>query len=417
MRVSDSDLDEALTTLVLNMPLRVAGAHFPLSPRRKLALASTPLTGEGWRTPLARSYGSFCERQGTPGDCLGLFKDGPGLDGEDKRDLALALSVNAALEARDAELRGMFSTTQLWTTLSITLIGYMALVAAPEPVSKGVAAALALLMWGYLGWEFFDLVRAYFQLWEEAAEASTFTELREAGDRFGQVIGPNSVRILLLLGTAAVGETAALVSKAPTLPGFTKAAGALESHAGISDVLTALQQADKVKVAVAEGTFSVVLPANVVSMVARGPPTSADPPKKKPDMHHIATVENNKSTARGGPWTPLFKKIFGKAGMSMDDPANKIKLPGHYGPHPEEYHQSVFNHLEKATATCPNQQACAVALRQALRELAAEISTHGSRLYWLLTRGVPPRNYSWQTGISICSKTSMSRDGGIWMSP
>jgi A nuclease family of the HNH/ENDO VII superfamily with conserved AHH len=390
VQVSDFELNEALTTLVLNMPLRVAGSHFPLYPNRKLALASVPLTGEEWRTPLARSYGSFCERQGTPGDCLELFKDGPGLDGEDKRDIALALSVNAALEARDAELRSMFSTTQLWTTLSLTIIGCMALVAAPEPVSKGVAAALALLMWGYLGWELFDLVRAYFKLWEEAAEASTFAELREAGDRFGKVIGPNSVRILLLLGTAAVGETAALVSKAPKLPGFAKAASALESHAGIRDVLTAAQEADKVRVAVAEGTFSVVLPANAVSMAARGAPARADPPKKKPEVHHIATIENEKSTLRGGPWTKTFKPIFDKAGMSMKDPANTVSLPGHRGPHPEEYHQAVYRHLDDATASCPNQQACAVALRQALRELAAEISTKGSRLNKLLTRGASP---------------------------
>ncbi|HEX5750370.1 MAG TPA: hypothetical protein VFZ09_29335, partial [Archangium sp.] len=101
VRVSDSELDDALATLVLNVPLRLADCPVPLYLHRKLALASVPLTGEAWRTPLARSYGGFCERQGTPGDCLGLFKDGPGLDGEDKRDLALALSVNAALEARD----------------------------------------------------------------------------------------------------------------------------------------------------------------------------------------------------------------------------------------------------------------------------------------------------------------------------
>ncbi|MFY0566376.1 AHH domain-containing protein [Archangium lansingense] len=390
VQVSDFELNEALTTLVLNMPLRVAGSRFPLYLHRKLALASFPLTGEEWRTPLARSYGSFCERQGTPGDCLGLFKDGPGLDGEDKRDIALALSVNAALEARDAELRSMFSTTQLWMTLCLTIIGYLALVAAPEPVSKGVAAALALLMWGYLGWELFDLVRAYFKLWEEAAEASTFAELREAGDRFGKVIGPNSVRILLLLGTVAVGETAALVSKAPNLPGFAKAAGALESHAGIRDVLTAVQEADKVKVAVAEGTFSVVLPANVLSMAARGSPARADPPKKKPDVHHIATVENSKSTARGGPWTPLFKKIFDKVGMSMEDPANTVPLLGHKGPHPEEYHQLVHKHLKAATDNCSNQQECALALRQALRQLAAEIIREGSRLNKLLTRGASP---------------------------
>ena len=143
VQVSDVELNEALTTLVLNMPLRVAGSGFPLYLHRKLALASVPLTGEAWRTPLARSYGGFCERQGTPGDCLKLFKDGPGLDGEDKRDLALALSVNAALEARDAELRGMFSTTQLWTTLSLTIIGYMALAAAPEPVSSGFSSCWA----------------------------------------------------------------------------------------------------------------------------------------------------------------------------------------------------------------------------------------------------------------------------------
>ncbi|MFY0583175.1 hypothetical protein ACN28S_60755 [Cystobacter fuscus] len=118
------------------MPLRVGGAHVPLYLHRKLALASVPLTGEEWRTPLARSYGGFCERQGTPGDCLELFRDGPGLDGEDKRDLALALSVNAALESRDTQLRGMFSTAQLWTTLSLTLIGYMALIVAPSPFPK-----------------------------------------------------------------------------------------------------------------------------------------------------------------------------------------------------------------------------------------------------------------------------------------
>ncbi|ATB42997.1 hypothetical protein CYFUS_008476 [Cystobacter fuscus] len=386
VQVSDFELNEALTTLVLNMPLRVAGSHVPLYLHRKLALAtSVPLTGEEWRTPLARSYGGFCERRGTSGDCLELFKDGPGLDGEDKRDLALALSLDAALEARDAQLRGMFSTTQLWTTLSLTLIGYMALVAAPEPVSKGVAAALALLMWGYLGWELFDLVRAYFLLWEEAAEASTFAELREAGDRFGKVIGPNSVRILLLLGTAAVGESAALVSKAPTLPGFAKAAGTLKSHAGIRDVLTAVQEADKVKVAVAEGTFSVVLPANAVSMAARGSPARVDPPKKKPDVHHIATIENTIATVRGGPWTQKLKPFFDKAGMSMKDPANTVPLFGHKGPHPKEYHQAVLDHLKRATARCPNQQECAVALRQALRELAAEITTKGSRLNKLLT--------------------------------
>jgi hypothetical protein len=298
VQVSDFELNEALSSLVLNMSLRVSGSHVPFYLGRKLALASAPYAGDEWRTPLAQSYGRFCERQGTPGDCLELFKDGPGLDGEDKRDIALALSVSTALEACDAELRSMFSTTQLWTVLSITLIGYMALVAAPEPVTKGVAAALALLMWGYLGWELFDLVRAYFRLWEEAAEASTFTELREAGGRFGEVIGPNSVRILLLLGTAAVGETAALVSKAPKLPGFAKATGALESHAGIRDVLSAVQQVDNVKVAVADGSFSVILPANAVAMTVSGPAKSEHARQRQTEGRPVGTAFNDARSAR-----------------------------------------------------------------------------------------------------------------------
>ncbi|QRK07174.1 hypothetical protein JQX13_45200 [Archangium violaceum] len=59
VQVSDFELNEALTTLVLNMPLRAAGSRFPLYLHRKLALASAPLPGEAWRTPLARTYGSF----------------------------------------------------------------------------------------------------------------------------------------------------------------------------------------------------------------------------------------------------------------------------------------------------------------------------------------------------------------------
>jgi hypothetical protein len=389
VQVSRFELHQALATLVLHRPLRVASTPAPLYLHRMLAQASVPLSGEAWRTPLAQAYGRFCERCGTPGDCLSLFEDWPGLDGEDKRDLALALSLHTALESMDAEVRGMFSTTQLFTTLSLTLIGYLALVAAPEPVSKGVAGALALLMWGYLGWELFDLVRAYFRLWEEAAQSSTFAELREAGERFGRVIGPNSMRILLLLGTAAVGETAALVSNAPKLPGFARAAGALESHAGIQDVLAAVQQADKVKLAVAEGTFSVVLPANVLSMAARGAPAGASAraqPPKKPHVHHIATVENTKSTARGGPWTKRFKEFFDKAGMSMEDPANKVKLSGHYGPHPEEYHQIVFDTLKDAARKCVTRSECERALRDALQKLAAEITRDGSKLNRLLTK-------------------------------
>jgi HNH/ENDO VII superfamily nuclease len=75
----------------------------------------------------------------------------------------------------------------------------------------------------------------------------------------------------------------------------------------------------------------------------------------------------------------------------MKDPVNTVALHGHRGPHPQEYHQTVYDHLTRATRNCPNQQECSVALRRALRELATEISDTSSRLYRLLTsKSSPP---------------------------
>ncbi|WNG37305.1 hypothetical protein F0U61_29255 [Archangium violaceum] len=125
-----------------------------------------------------------------------------------------------------------------------------------------------MLLWGYLGVEFFDLIRAYVQLSEDAARATTFAELREAGERFGRVIGPNSVRILVLVGTAAVGETAALASKAPKLPGFGQASRAIEVNTGLS-LVDAAAGAERIIVSVPEGTIRVVLPVTAVAMTAQ----------------------------------------------------------------------------------------------------------------------------------------------------
>ncbi|HEX8819461.1 MAG TPA: hypothetical protein VF794_06015, partial [Archangium sp.] len=198
-----------------------------------------------------------------------MFEDGARFQNDDKRRIALALAVGPALEGVDAEVRAMLSPARVAAMASLTITAYMALLVAPEPVSKGVAAAFAVLMWGYLGTELWGLLEGWRELSEESARATTFAELRDAGERFGQRIGPNSVRILVLVGTAAIGETAALLSKAPKLPGFAQA-----SHRGVRQggvrVLAAAADAETVIVSVNEGTLRVVLPAHVMTMAARG---------------------------------------------------------------------------------------------------------------------------------------------------
>ncbi len=52
------------------------------------------------------------------------------------------------------------------------------------------------------------------------------------------------------------------------------------------------------------------------------------------------------------------KEFFDKAGMSMEDRANKVPIPGHKGPHPEEYHKEVFRRLGNAVKRCETTQQC-----------------------------------------------------------
>jgi hypothetical protein len=316
VRVSDAEFSAAMTTLWLNMPLRLAASRPPVYVGRRLALASAPLSGKAWQSELARSYGSHCERCGTPGDCLTLFEDGPGFQDDDKRSLALALAVGPALEGVKAEVRAMLDPTRMLAMVSIGITVYMALLLAPvpEPVTKGAALVFSAALWGYLGYEFFDLLRAYAQLYEDAPRASTFAELREVGDRFGRVIGPNSVRILVMVATAAIGETAALISKGPKLPGFGQASRTVETNTGLR-LMDAATGAERVIVSVNEGTIRVVLPVNAVSMTARN--GGGVHPALKPSV-----------SVKGGKLLPgghrafssfrAFKRQMGKAGEGQE---------------------------------------------------------------------------------------------------
>jgi hypothetical protein len=136
------------------------------------------------------------------------------------------------------------------------------------------------------------------------------------------------------------------------------------------------------EIAVSAEGVSITLPANAVAMAAT--PSRGNGPCV--ETHHIATICNDKSTARGGTWSPRFRAIFARAGMTLDDPANKMPLPGHYGPHPERYHKIVYKILNDATTTCRSVVECGENLREALRQLAKEIATPGTELNQLVTR-------------------------------
>jgi hypothetical protein len=84
-------------------------------------------------------------------------------------------------------------------------------------------------------------------------------------------------------------------------------------------------------------------------------------------IHHIATDKSIKSG-----YTEAFERIFKKAGMTLDDAANKVDLPGHAGRHSPKYHEYVLSRLRGATEGLSGTDA-ATALRAQLGTLRQEL--------------------------------------------
>ncbi|NMO19374.1 AHH domain-containing protein [Pyxidicoccus fallax] len=330
---------------------------------------------------LTRAYGQWCRRKGRAGDCLRLLDEGPLLASDGKYALAMAIAMDSVWEETAEALEDMADPDALMVTVTASVTMYLMLWSLPEPVSKGVAATLTAVAIAYLGVDtMWRLLDGWLTLVREVDRATTFEQLRAAGEAYGAVLGENAARIFVMLATAAVGNTAALAAKSPRLPGSAPAALALESQAGFQ--YAAVGSVESIALT-AEG-FTLVLAPNALAMADRE--MSGGSSKGPSRSHHLATNKNSVSSARGGPWTPRFEKIFKKAGMKLRNRENIVDVDGHNGPHPQEYHELIFRRLSAATAGCRTVVACREALTAELRTLAEEAVTRGSDINKLLTR-------------------------------
>jgi hypothetical protein len=352
-----------------------------LTPLDGAAVASDMSPAE---VELTQAYLRWCERTGRKGDCLRLLVDGSGVTGDGRYTLAMALAHGVVLEEMLDAFKSMADPHAALSAALWTMTLYMVLWSVPEPVSKGLAAVMTATAIVYLGVDtFWTLIAGFKRLVEEADRATTFDELRDAGERYGNVMGQNAARAFVLLATVAVGNTAArFASKVPTLPGSAQAAALAGGRAGIR--LAAVGEVGAV--AVSGDSVTVALAPNAIAMTARAlGGTAAAPVDTEGHDHHIATNKWWKSTKDAGPWSPQFQEIFDKAGMSLDDSANIVRVKGHKGPHPSDYHKEVFRRLTDATEGCRTMQQCREALTAELRDLAGEVATQGSDLNRLVT--------------------------------
>lgn len=157
------------------------------------------------RAELVRDYYQWCEQRGTPGDCLNLLQDGPYLTEEDKRALAFALATRGVWAGTAAVIDEVIDPVQLQIALVSTITMTLALLSIPEPISKVIVIVMTATLVGYVGWDtLVGLIGGWRRLTEDCKRARTFADLREAGERYGLVIGEKVTRLLILAATAAL---------------------------------------------------------------------------------------------------------------------------------------------------------------------------------------------------------------------
>lgn len=388
VEVTEEEFKTALAQLVLDMRLDVAFRELDEADQRgwvrsrTLLASSKGLADSGSGTSPESLYARICP---DAEECLNLV-GGTGLPfgRKDRTLMALSFALDTVWESVEAEVGTMLNPVALKAMLTSAALTVLLTMTLPEPVTKVIAVALTAAMVAYLGvipvWE---MGRGFVRLWEDSEKATSVIELQDIGHRFGRVLGTNGTRVLVLLVTAALGGKSAMAAQGPKLPGFSQAAIRAQAEGGFQ--LTAALNGGVGSISLpAAGVLNVALAPGAVAAVAmysNGTPGDAVGP-----VHHICTNKNPISDVTGGPWTPQCLKIFEKAGMSLEDAANKVRLKGHEGPHPELYHRAVVRRLELSVSRCRTTETCRASLMKELAKIANELLTPGSDLRRLIVK-------------------------------
>jgi len=110
-------------------------------------------------------------------------------------------------------------------------------------------------------------------------------------------------------------------------------------------------------------------------------------------LHHEFVCTPYVATNKGA-WGEIFGRIFARAGMSLDDASNLVRLPthsgglpGHLGRHPEVYHRWVHARLTRATLELESADDYSRALRGDLDAIRLELQR---RPWYVSGMGVRP---------------------------
>ena len=379
VEIGEEAFKSALIRLVLDMKLNVALNEVEQDGRRSLLASAGGLVDGARGRTVPPAYERLCARQGESESCLSLM----GLT--ERRMLALSFALDTVWEGVDEVLQELTDPAALRLMVTSLIGTALVMLVAPEPVTKLIAVALTASLIAYLGLgPVWNLGQGFLRLMNESRDARNFSELEAAGHRFGKVLGGNGARVLVIVALSALGGRNAMAAQGPRLPGAAQAAMRAQTEGGFQ--LSAALSGGVRSIAIpAAGVLNITLAPTAVAAVAMGPGgvIQGDP---EGNIHHICTDKNEVSEASGGPWTPLFQEVFDRAGMSLGDAANKVRIQGHQGPHPRQYHEEVLRRIDQATQGCRGPAQCREALVDELSKIAQELLTEGSRLRKLITK-------------------------------
>ncbi|NOK38464.1 hypothetical protein HMI49_35235 [Corallococcus exercitus] len=324
--VSAREFEEALTRLVLEVPLTVRPSRVVRAVARKGAELD-----RGLGFMLRDRYGRWCRAHEAPGDCLSLLEDGAGFGELDRLTLAVGMSLDPLRASIGEALEDTLNPSFFVSVVSGAIASWVVLAAAPEPLFTKAAAVIAAVFLAYVGVQsFLTVVRACGALKAATDRATTFQELEEAAEVFAQALGPEVARIFVLAVTVLVshGVTVGLSSALTLMPGFPDAVRLGTAQAGFS----VARVLDVSAVAVVDGVVEVTLASTAVTMAAMGPPhpSSAGGPGKWVQVNESMSdrARDYQAQVTGAPKGSAYRLQEGDTVVDFDgfDPVENVLL-------------------------------------------------------------------------------------------
>jgi hypothetical protein len=206
--------------------------------------------------------------------------------------MALRMSVSSMPAGIAGSLEQILTSPVFWASIFVSILIYLALWLAPEPViSKSVALAITLaLLAVFTATEIIHLARAWSALQEGCTRIGSFADLEATAARFGYAVGETGGRILIQLALLLAGGALPRPT-APPPGGFNPpmamgtVGGPQLSAAAATTTAIRITATGEVVVATAAtlpGTYVMMSSASGGGGSSGGGPTGGRPPAEEP---------------------------------------------------------------------------------------------------------------------------------------